>query len=184
RASTVRTEGTALRTAPAPSPARQAPQGAIGPSPLGVRARRPRFAYAATGGVSVSRFVTYMHAWPLFITVVPATFDAGDVEAYIVEVETLYRRGERFASLVDTSALSSLPGAAERRRLADWQNLTKDAIKRYNVFTAIVVRSPVMRSAMTAMNWVFRPPNEQVVVPGFAEGFLRCIDKLRAAGHP
>jgi len=125
-----------------------------------------------------------MHAWPLFITVVPATFDAGDVEAYIVEVETLYRRGERFASLVDTSALSSLPGAAERRRLADWQNSTKDAIKRYNVFTAIVVRSPVMRSALTAMNWVFRPPNEQVVVSSFADGFVRCIDKLRADGHP
>jgi hypothetical protein len=125
-----------------------------------------------------------MHAWPLLITVVPAVFEAGDVEPYILEVEALYRRGERFASLVDTSALSSLPGAAERKRFADWQNSTKDAIKRYNVFTAIVVRSPVMRSALTAMNWVFRPPNEQVAVPSFADAFVRCIDKLRADGHP
>jgi hypothetical protein len=131
----------------------------------------------------VARFITYTHAWPLFITVLPPRFDLHDVEAYIPEVDALYLRRERFATLVDTSAVSALPGASERRRLAEWQNATIDSIQRYNVFTATVIQSPVVRGALTAMNWIFRPPNEQVVVKSFAEGFVRCVEKLRADGR-
>jgi hypothetical protein len=127
---------------------------------------------------------TYTHAWPLFITVLPATLDLRDVEAYIPEVDTLYSRRERFASLVDTSAVTSLPGGDVRRRLADWQNATIESIGRYNVFSAIVAQSSVIRGALTAMNWIFRPPNEQVAVATFTEGFVRCLEKLRADGHP
>lgn len=132
----------------------------------------------------MARLTIHTHAWPLFITVMPPSFDARDVEAYIVEVDALYQRRERFATLVDTTAVSSLPGATERRRLADWQNSTIDQIRRYNVFTATVLSSPIVRGALTAMNWIFPPPNEQVVVASFEEGFRRCVDKLAADGHP
>jgi hypothetical protein len=132
----------------------------------------------------LGRFIVHMHAWPLFITIAPPTVELADVEAYILEVEAVYKRRERFATLFDSSPILGLPGAHVRRRLAEWQNDTIDAIKRYNVFTATVIKSPVVRGAMTAMNWVFRPPNEQIVVPSFSEGFVRCIDKLRAAGYP
>ena len=73
-------------------------------------------------------------------------------------------------------------GGVQRRRLADWQNDSIDSIRRYNVFTATVVRSPVVRGAMTAMHWIFRPPNEQVVVDSFGVALERCMAKLRDAG--
>lgn len=127
-------------------------------------------------------FTIYTHAWPLFITVLPPSSDLHDIEVYIGEVNQLYKRRERFATLVDATPMASIPGATERRRLADWQNETVELIKRYNVFTATVLSSSMVRGALTAMNWVFRPPNEQVVVGTFEEGYVRCVDRLVAGG--
>lgn len=132
----------------------------------------------------MSRFEHSIRYWPLFVTITPSHFGIEDVDAYIADVNRLYQRRERFATLVQTSENTAVPGALERRRLADWQNDTIDSIRRYNVFTATVVRSPLVRGAMTAMHWVFRPPNEQVVVDSFAVALERCVAKLREAGCP
>lgn len=130
----------------------------------------------------MARFDRTTDYWPLFVTVVPTQFSLTDVEDYIASVEALYDRKQRFATLVETSATATMPGAAERRRLADWQNATVERIEAYNVFTATVIRSPLIRGAMTAMNWVFRPPNEQIVTGSFEEAFGACVDRLRADG--
>lgn len=137
-----------------------------------------------TGGPNLARIEAYTHHWPLLITVMPATFGAADVDRYIGEIDALYKRRERFASFVDTTPLASLPGAHERKRLAEWQNETIDLIGRYNVVTTTVVSSALMRGALTAMNWLFRPPNEQVAVATSAEGFKLCLDRMRANGLP
>ncbi len=132
----------------------------------------------------MSRFEYSTQYWPLFVTITPARFGIEDVDRYIADVNRLYDRRERFATLVQTSPNTTVPGALERRRLADWQNETIESIRRYNVFTATVVRSPVVRGAMTAMHWVFRPPNEQVVVDSFGVALERCVAKLREARCP
>lgn len=130
----------------------------------------------------MARFELSTDYWPLFVTVVPTEFSVADVDVYITAVDALYERKERFATLVETSATATMPGAAERRRLADWQNATIGRIQSYNVFTATVIRSPLIRGAMTAMNWVFRPPNEQIVCSEFDEAFTACVARLGADG--
>ncbi|MFO0692687.1 MAG: hypothetical protein U0230_03965 [Polyangiales bacterium] len=132
----------------------------------------------------MARIEAHTHHWPLLITIMPATFGPPDVDRYIAEIDALYKRRERFASFVDTTGLASLPGANERKRLAEWQNETIDLIGRYNVVTTTVVASPLMRGALTAMNWLFRPPNEQVAVASASEGFAICIDRMRKNGLP
>lgn len=127
---------------------------------------------------------TRTHLWPLFVTIVPARFDTEDLRLYIAEVTRLYERKERFATLVDTTALAELPGAAARRVLADWQNDTVEQIRTYNVCTATVLSSALVRGAMTAMHWLFKPPNEQVAVPTLAEGFDFCVARLVAERQP
>lgn len=131
----------------------------------------------------MSRIETHLHTWPLFISVMPPASDLGELNAYIDEVNGLYKRQQRFASLVDTTRVTSLPSATERKRLADWQAGTIDLIRRYNVFTAIIVRSAAVRGGMTALNWLFPPPTEQAIVTSFEEGFGRCIEKLTADGQ-
>jgi hypothetical protein len=130
----------------------------------------------------MARIITVDHLWPLFVTVMPEEIGLEDVRSYIAEVNALYDRKARFATLVDSSRMASVPGAAERRKLAEWQNTTVALIRRYNVFTATVVRSAVMRGALTAMHWVFPPPNEQIAVASFGEGFAIALNRLEADG--
>jgi len=130
----------------------------------------------------MARFERTTEYWPLFVTVVPHQFFVRDVDDYIADVMSIYERRERFASLIVTAPTAVIPGAAERKRLADWQNETIESIRRYNVVTATVISSPIIRAAMSAMNWVFRPPNEQLVVETFDEAFSRCVARLREEG--
>lgn len=122
------------------------------------------------------------HLWPLFVTVMPANASMAELKSYFAHVDTLYGRRERFATLVETSAVRSIPSAAERKFIADYQNETLDKIQQYNVFTATVVPSPLIRGSMTAIRWLFKPPNEQVTVGTFGEGLTLCVDKLKADG--
>jgi hypothetical protein len=127
---------------------------------------------------------THLNLWPLFVTVMPPASSLVDLASYFAGVTKLYDRNQRFATLVETSDVRSIPGAAERRYITQYQNETIDQIRRYNVFTATVVPSTLVRGAMTAMTWMFKPPNEQVWVASFGEGLSLCVEKLRADGQP
>jgi len=120
--------------------------------------------------------------WPLVVLVAERSLERESLHDHEREVNALYAKKERFATLVETSAVSTMPDAATRKRLADWQNETRNEIARYNVVTATVVSSAVVRGAMTAMNWIFRPPNRQLAVATFDEGLDACVVALRAEG--
>lgn len=130
----------------------------------------------------MSRIERTTEFFPLVVTRVPAAITLADIEVYERELEKTFERRARFASIVVTTASTKLPGSAERRRLAHWQHSVIELIARYNVFHATVVDSPIARGAMTAMNWLFPPPNEQVVVATFGEAFDLAIARLRSAG--
>lgn len=110
----------------------------------------------------------------------PARFDLDELAKFTDAIDALYVRGGRFSTLVDSRAVVTVPDAAVRKRLADWQNDTREQIAKHNVFTATVTDSALVRGAMTAIHWIFRPPNEQVTVASYPEGFRRCIDALEA----
>jgi hypothetical protein len=131
----------------------------------------------------MSPIATHTHCWPLFITVLPPAFELAELNTYIAEVNELYKRQQRFATLVDTSLVTGIPSASQRKHLADWQIATVDHIRRYNVCTALVIRSAAVRGGITAINWLFRPPTEQIIVGSFEEGFARAIEKLTADGQ-
>ena len=113
---------------------------------------------------------------------VEGVIERPELEPLEREVGALYAKKERFATLVETSGIRAMPDAATRKRLADWQNATRGDIGRYNVMTATVVSSTLVRGAMTAMNWVFRPPNPQLAVASFDEGLDACVRGLQADG--
>lgn len=119
---------------------------------------------------------------PLVLVDMPARFDLEDLAKFTRAIDALYVRGGRFSTLVDSRAVVSVPDAAVRKRLADWQNETRERIAKHNVFTATVTDSALVRGAMTAIHWIFRPPNEQVTVASYPEGFRRCMAALEAEG--
>lgn len=120
--------------------------------------------------------------WPLLVIVVPPSVDLADVQQLEREVNALYARKERFASLIDLTRVRTIPSSAVRHALGDWQNRTIEWIRTYNVVTASALESAIARSAMTALSWIFRPPNEQVMVPDVETAFATCMSRLRAEG--
>ncbi|MFO0692800.1 MAG: hypothetical protein U0230_04540 [Polyangiales bacterium] len=117
--------------------------------------------------------------FPLVVSVMPPRIDVPMMSEYVERIDAIYRRGERFATLVDTSRMEAIPTSADRAFLAEWQNRTVELITRHNVINVTVVQSVLMRGALSAMNWIFPPPNEQLVVADFDEGFRICLDRLR-----
>ncbi len=121
--------------------------------------------------------------WPLFVIIPPPRITTASIEGLIDTVNGVYARRERFATLVDTTFVEQMPSASDRRLLTEWQTETIELIRRYNVCTATVVSHSLIRGAMTAMNWLFRPPNEQIALPTFSEGLEFCARRLREDGH-
>lgn len=117
--------------------------------------------------------------FPLVVSEMPRRIDVAMMRDYVARIDALYRRGERFATLVDTRRMEAMPTAADRGFLAEWQNRTVELILRYNVINVTVVDSALMRGALSAMNWLFPPPNEQLVVADLDAGFRICVDRLR-----
>lgn len=123
-----------------------------------------------------------LERWPLVVIVVGEELSRRELPELEREIDAVYLRNERFATLVDCSAVRSMPDASTRKRLAEWQNETRGKIARLNVLSATVIDSAVVRGAMTAMNWIFQPPNRQVTVATFAEALEACVLALRAEG--
>jgi hypothetical protein len=120
--------------------------------------------------------------WPLVVIVVGESLERHELPELERQIDAVYARKQRFATLADGSRVARMPDAATRKRLAEWQNDTRTSIARYNVISATVVTSGIVRGAMTAMNWVFQPPNRQVTVGTFGEALGACVEALRAEG--
>ncbi|MBN8609814.1 MAG: hypothetical protein J0L92_04490 [Deltaproteobacteria bacterium] len=120
--------------------------------------------------------------WPLVVIVVDESLERHELPELERQIDAVYARKERFATLADGSRVARMPDASTRKRLAEWQNETRGSIARYNVLSATVVTSSLVRGAMTAMNWIFQPPNRQITVATFAEALAACLDALRAEG--
>lgn len=57
--------------------------------------------------------------WPLVVLVAERSLERDALHELEREVNALYARKERFATLVETSAVRAMPDAATRKRLAD-----------------------------------------------------------------
>jgi hypothetical protein len=78
--------------------------------------------------------------------------------------------------------VSAVPEAPTRRRIAEWSKAQEDRTRAYHLGTAMIVRSAVVRGALTAINWLSRPITPQPVYTDPREGAEWCLGALRAQG--
>jgi hypothetical protein len=101
------------------------------------------------------------------------------VETLIEDYRRLFQLGRRFALLVLAADDHAVPDALSRRRFCEWEKTDAVWIARYNLGTALVVRSAVQRGALTAMNWFRTPCCPQMVVGSELEGAEWCLGRLQ-----
>src|SRR5260221_2179505 len=121
-------------------------------------------------------------AWPFLITRMPQALDAPAIDSMFEGFDRVLRRHERFATLVDTSALTKFPDARERTRIGEYMKARTMAEAAYNLGNAIVIASAPARTVLTAINWIRRPVTPQFIVGTFWEGIEWCATRLTGAG--
>jgi len=125
--------------------------------------------------------VAEAHA-PLIYVRVHGTVRDSDVAEAAAVFDRIFLRGEKFTSLADIRDLTGIPGAAERKAIADWMRRIEPEMKRHCVGAGNLMKSSVVRGAMTAIYWLFEPPVPQHYPATLEDGIDWCVQRLAAAG--
>jgi hypothetical protein len=123
-------------------------------------------------------------AWPLLIARLPTAIDMPSLNEIIKGFDRIFDRRERYACVVDLTAITRFPGTAERARLSEWlgdeDRMAKE--KAYAIANAVVLTSGPARALLTAINWVRRPATTQVWKASEAEAVEWCCEQMLAKG--
>src|SRR5262249_33593468 len=124
-------------------------------------------------------------AWPLLIVHMPRMLNNMTAIRSIIDgFESVLGRNERFASVLNGSAVAKFPGSLERKVLRDWvgNEARIERERRLTVATGLVLTSGPMRAFVSAINWVNRPVTPQIVTATQEEAVEWCCARLEQAG--
>jgi hypothetical protein len=124
------------------------------------------------------------NTWPLAVVLLPPVMGMTAIRSIVDGYDALVRRNQRFAHVVDCSAVSKFPGGAERKVLIDWlgDEARIERERRLTIATAIVLTSGPMRAFVSAINWVRRPSTPQKWMATQPEAVEWCCQLLGEAG--
>lgn len=125
---------------------------------------------------------TNLDGFPLVIVTFPPQADAAAIDRFIEGQRTVLARRALHVNLFDASAIQNMPDAACRKRLVEF---TKDNVAlstRYNVASVLVVKSSIVRAAITAIHWLAPPPSPTYLVATYAEALALCKRLLGERG--
>lgn len=121
---------------------------------------------------------------PLIVFTIHDTLTLDDIDAMFDSWRTVLGRKERFVSVSDARGAKGMPSAKERARVAECIRSIEAQSMRYSLGNATIVSSPVMRGAMTAIEWIQKPKVPSAYFGTMLEGCDWCIQRLRDAGLP
>jgi len=122
-------------------------------------------------------------AFPL-VLVRPARIVTDDQNAaFLAALARPLLRRERYAMVVDATRLDA-GTAPQRRKLADWIREHRALGRLYVLGTGVVMPSPVVRGALTAVLWLQPATAPVSVTSTMAEAERWAVERLVAAGLP
>jgi len=118
--------------------------------------------------------------FPLLLGVAPLRYDVSSLRQLSDAFEGYFQRGQPYAFVSVQPQGSIAPGATERKLLMQW--LGSPRVKHYSaelcVASAAVVDGSLMRGALTAILWFWKPPFPLEVVKTPEQGIDYCIAQL------
>ncbi len=132
--------------------------------------------------MGAGKIVVDSSLFPLVIERFGRDVSDDDIENMIRHFQVMMHGGRRYALLVYCEQDANVMTARQRRRVSEWYKACADQVRRINVGTAVVIESPLVRGAMTALNWLIEPVAQQRNVASIHEGIEYCIKSLAAAG--
>lgn len=122
--------------------------------------------------------------WPVLLMVCPRRIDAAWIEEVQADFRDVFARERRFALVTDTSAIESVPGARERKMLGEWAGRADQLAlqKQFNVGSATIITSPLIRGMLQALHWIWTPATPQHVSADFDGAWTWCARTLEERG--
>jgi hypothetical protein len=122
--------------------------------------------------------------FPLLISVGPQRYDAAVVARMAEQFEPFFQQGKRYSVLYVQPRGAVNPGAHERKLITDWSDSprVREFTEKLCVGTAVVLPNPILRGALTAMMWVWKPVVRIDPVDSVTAGIERCLKNLATAG--
>jgi hypothetical protein len=118
---------------------------------------------------------------PLVVTIIRDSWDTPDLEFMLAQFEQLFAAQKRYALIFDTTRAYNGPGVSQRKLVAAWDSKFRHETERWNVGTAVVFQSTVVRGTLTAMSWLAVRKIPEVYVANISEAGRFCAARLREA---
>ena len=122
--------------------------------------------------------------FPLLVGIGPKRYDEAAVMEMGAAFEPHFKAGKRYAFVCVQPKGTATPGAHERKLILDWADSPR--VRRYAtelcVSAATVVDGAVIRGALTAILWFWRPPFPMKAVATPQLGMDYCLHQLSLAG--
>jgi hypothetical protein len=119
--------------------------------------------------------------WPLLITRFDGMATDAHYEEHFARGLALLERGEQYVSVVDLSNMAT-PTVAQRQRQAAWLKEHTGLMRERVLGCALVITSPIIRLALSAVLHLRPLPVPYVVVPDMASGMEWALVQLEQAG--
>ena len=119
---------------------------------------------------------------PLVVFTIHGDMSVDDIDAMFASWREVFARKERFVSLSDARGAKSMPSAKERARVAEGIRSIEALSVQYSLGNATIVSSPLLRGAMTAIEWVQKPKVPSAYFGSLIEGCDWCVGRLRGVG--
>lgn len=122
----------------------------------------------------------YLGLWPIAIIDVGNATKETYVALFAKVDELVIARRLPYVMLTDTRRVTEIPGADVRKFMSEW--MKKNSVGHTSLGSVTIVRSSLVRGALTALYWLFQPPNPQGAVMDWPEALAWSLTKLDAAG--
>jgi hypothetical protein len=120
-------------------------------------------------GAESTRATLDLTLWPIVVFTLREGAKASDFSEVFARFESaVFTRRERYVCITNVGMLHNVPGAQDRKAIAEWVEKHADYVRRWELGSSTVIRSAVVRGALTALFWIQKPPTPQT-----AHGTLR-----------
>lgn len=124
--------------------------------------------------------VVVSSSWPIIVLICPPVFDASWIGGLEPSFRDVFARQQHFALITDTSNVTTIPAARERRLLGDWASRADQLAlqRRWNVGSSTIVKGALMRGTLQALYWMWTPAAPQHAARDFDEAWGWCVSML------
>lgn len=131
---------------------------------------------------STPGFEVYEEMLPICLLITRRTLTAEDVPGVFDYYRSLCRRKIRFVAVSDVRASLAMPDAKTRLRFAEEAERFAADAATWSLGACVVVDSPLIRGALTAIEWLYRPARPTRYFTDFNDAIAWAVAQLEARG--